>query len=159
MIAINIKLIRADVKDAELIWKMQVEAFAEMYEKYQDTQTSPAAEAPDRVTERLRQPFTYYYFIEADGIIVGAIRVIDTKEENTPKRISPIFVLPPYRRKGIAQKAILEAEKIHGSNNWELETVSQEVGICRLYEKMGYHKTGKTLAINDKMTLVFYKKD
>ena len=28
-----------------------------------------------------------------------------------------------------------------------------------LYEKLGYHQTGKAEQINDKMTIVFYEKD
>lgn len=32
-------------------------------------------------------------------------------------------------------------------------------GNCYLYEKLGYHQTGKTEIINDKMTIVFYEKD
>ncbi len=74
-------------------------------------------------------------------------------------RISPIFIRPEYRNKGYAQKAIQLAEEIHGSSDWELDTILQEKGNCYLYEKMGYHQTGKTEMINDKLTLVFYKKD
>ena len=55
----NIKLTRAGVDKAELIWKMQVEAFEGLYEKYQDTETSPATEPVDNVLARLQQPFTY----------------------------------------------------------------------------------------------------
>ena len=155
----DLKLIRADVNDAERLWQMQVEAFMEMYNKYQDTETSPATEPLDKMIERLKQPFTYYYYIQVDDTVVGAIRVIDMKEPDKSKRISPIFIMPPYRNKGIAQKAILEAERIHGNLNWELVTILQETGNCHLYEKMGYRQTGKTTAINDKLTLVFYKKD
>lgn len=155
----DVKLIRADARDAERLWRMQVEAFAEMYERYQDTETSPAAEPADRMSERLKQPFTYYYYILADGVIVGAVRVINMKDPDRSKRISPIFIMPPFRNRGIAQKALLEAERIHGSTDWELDTILQEAGNCHLYEKMGYRRTGKTTVINDKMTLVFYKKD
>lgn len=155
----EIKLIRADVKDAERLWEMQVEAFTETYNRYQDTETSPAAEPADRMIARLKQPFTYYYYIQADGAVAGAVRVVDRKEPGTPKRISPIFILPPYRDRGIAQKAMMEAERLHGHFNWELDTILQEKGNCHLYEKMGYHRTGKTTVINDRMTLVFYKKD
>lgn len=108
---------------------------------------------------RLNQPFTYYYFIEANGIIVGAIRVIDKQEEGKAKRISPIFIMEEYRNKGYAQKALQLVEEIHGNSDWELDTILQEKGNCYLYEKMGYHQTGKTETINNKLTLVFYKKD
>lgn len=64
-----------------------------------------------------------------------------------------------HRKKGYAQKAMLLAEEIHGNSNWELDTILQEKGNCYLYEKMGYYQTGKTEVINDKLTLVFYKKD
>ena len=155
----NLKLIRAGIEDAKHLWEMQVEAFLELYSKYQDTETSPATEPIDRIIMRLEQPFTYYYYIQSDKAIAGALRVVDKKEDGKAKRISPIFVMPHYRNKGIAQKAILEAEKIHGSSHWELDTILQEKGNCHLYEKMGYYQTGKTEVINDKMTLVFYKKE
>ena len=48
---------------------------------------------------------------------------------------------------------------IHGACDWELDTILQEKGNCYLYEKMGYKQTGKTEVINEKLTLVFYKKD
>jgi len=155
----NIKLARAGVEKAEFIWKMQVEAFGGLYEKYQDTETSPATEPVDNVLARLQQPFTYYYLIECDKKIVGAIRVVDVKKPDEAKRISPIFVLEQFRNQGIAQAAMMEAEKIHGSENWELSTILEETGNCYLYEKMGYCKTGKLEKVNDRLTLVFYKKD
>ncbi len=155
----EVKLIKIVTDDAEKLWKMQAKAFQGLYEKYQDAETSPATEKIDKIITRLNQPFTYYYFIEANGTIVGAIRVVDKKEEGQAKRISPIFVMEEYRNKGYAQKALQLVEKIHGSSNWELNTILQEKGNCYLYEKMGYHQTGKTETISNKLTLVFYKKE
>ena len=155
----EMKLIKIGIDDAEKLWKMQVKAFQGLYEKYQDAETSPATEKIDKIIMRLNQPFTYYYFIEASGIIVGAIRVVDKQEEGKAKRISPIFIMEEYRNKGYAQKALQLVEKIHGNSDWELDTILQEKGNCYLYEKMGYHQTGKTETINNKLTLVFYKKD
>lgn len=152
----EIKLQRASLQDAELILSMQKESFLQLYEKYRDADTNPANESIVKVKERLLQSFTYYYLIKADAQTVGAIRVVDKKTGS--KRTSPLFVLPAYRNLGIAQMAIHAAEEIHGSSDWELETIAQEEGLCRLYEKLGYRKTGKTEAINDKLTLVFYKK-
>ena len=68
----NMKLNRAQVQDAERIWKMQIAAFSELYAKYEDTETSPATEPLVKVIMRLEQPYTYYYFIEVSDTIVGA---------------------------------------------------------------------------------------
>ena len=155
----EVKLVKIATDDAEKLWKMQVKAFQGLYEKYQDAETSPATEKIDKIIMRLNQPFTYYYFIEANGTIVGAIRVVDKKKEGQAKRISPIFIMEEYRNKGYAKKELQLVEKIHGSSNWELNTILQEKGNCYLYEKMGYHQTGKTETISNKLTLVFYKKE
>lgn len=155
----EVELIRASVQDAGTIWKMQIEAFAELLNRYQDYETSPGNEDIGRVRWRLEQANTFFYFIMVNGQAVGAIRVIDSLDRNVRKKISPIFVLSAYRNRGIAQKAIAKAEELHGAANWKLETILQEKGNCHLYEKMGYHQTGETKVINDKMTLVFYEKD
>lgn len=153
----NIKLIRATIEDSKELWQMQLESFQSLLDKYQDYDTNPASEPIDKIIYRLKQEETYYYFICMDDVKVGAIRVIDFKSDGN-KRISPIFILPKYQNKGIAQIAMQLCEQLHGSENWELDTILQEEGNCYLYEKMGYHRTGKTEAINDKLTLVFYEK-
>ena len=154
----KINLIRASLKDTKEIWEMQIKSFKELLDKYQDFETNPASEPISNIEMRLKQNFTFFYFICADNKKVGAIRIIDYKEIGRNKRISPIFVLPEYRNKGIAQSVIKICEDIHGKNNWELSTILQEKGNCYLYEKLGYHSTGKTQVINDKLTLIFYEK-
>ena len=155
----KIDLVRIGISDEKKLWKMQVEAFEDLYKKYQDTETSPATEKVEKIIMRLEQPFTYYYYIVVDGIEVGAIRVVDEKEQGKPKRISPIFIMKKYRGKGYAQEAMRAVQVIHDACDWELDTILQEKGNCYLYEKMGYKQTGKTEVINEKLTLVFYKKD
>lgn len=155
----EVSLERISCEAAEKLWNMQTTAFRELYDKYQNMETNPAAEPIDNIMMRLKQPFTYYYFILADNAAAGAIRVIDKHEYGSAKRISPIFVMQEYRNRGLAQKAIKLAEEIHGCSDWELETILEEKGNCHLYEKMGYYQTGKSKVINEKMTLVFYKKD
>ena len=67
--------------------------------------------------------------------------------------------MPEYRNKGYAQQAIREAERIYGSDSWYLDTILQEKGNLHLYEKLGYHRTGRVETINDRMDIVFYEKD
>ena len=155
----DIKLIAANLEDLNTILQMQKEAFSELYAKYQDTETSPATEEYEDILFRINQTETTYYFITADNVKVGVIRIVDCKDGVTRKRISPIFIMPEYRNQGYAQQAIKEAERIHGKQNWKLDTILQEKGNCYLYEKLGYHQTGKTEQINDKMTIVYYEKD
>lgn len=155
----DVKLIEAEFDDLDTILQMQKEAFAELYEKYRDKETSPATEKYEDILFRFNQPETTYYFITADNVKVGVVRIVDSKDGVTRKRISPIFIMPEYRNKGYAQGAVKEAERIHGKTRWKLDTISQEKGNCYLYEKLGYHQTCKTERINDKMTIVYYEKD
>ena len=145
-------------ENIETVWKMQLEAFADLLEKYKDYDTSPGAEAFEKVLARFEQPFTTYFFIVAGNERVGAIRIID-KKDGSRKRISPVWIMKEYRNKGYAQQALIEAERIYGSDNWCLDTILQEEGNLHLYEKMGYHRTGRTEHINEKMDIVFFEKD
>lgn len=154
----EIELLRANIGDAKELHTMQVKAFKELLEKYQDFDTNPGNESVEKVEARLKQDFTFYYFICIGQQKVGAVRVVDKKEAVKNKRISPIFILPEFQGKGLAQEAIRLCEKIHGSGNWELDTILQEQKNCHLYEKMGYRRTGKTEVINEKLTLTFYEK-
>ena len=144
--------------DIELVWKMQVEAFSDLLAKYQDYETNPGAEDIDKVLARFEQSWTTYFFIVADGSKAGVVRVVD-KKDGSRKRISPIWIMKECRNKGLAQQAIIELEKIYGEDNWCLDTILQEKGNCYLYEKMGYHRTGKIEKINEQMDIVFYEKN
>lgn len=153
-----INLRKAKAEDIEKIWKMQVQAFAGLLEKYQDYDLSPGAEPIDKVRARYEQPWTTYFFIEAEGNDVGAIRIVDRKD-GSRKRISPLWIMEEYRGKGYAQAAITAVEELYGADNWSLDTILQEKGNLHLYEKMGYHQTGKIEHINDRMDIVFYEKN
>ena len=149
------ELKRAGAQDAQIIWQMQREAFSELFEKYQDYETSPATEKLERTQQRLTDG-SFFYYIIADGEKVGAIRIV---QQDNCKRISPIFIMKQHRGKKYAQAAIKLAMQIHGEHGWALETIMQEDGNCRLYEKLGYKPTGKVHKINDKMDLVSYIKE
>lgn len=153
-----LRLVQAKPEEAEMVRKMQRSAFAELLERYQDHDTNPANESLDRILWKIQNPGSFYYLIRVGQEIVGGIRVVDEKN-GTRKRISPLYIMPQYRGKGYAQLAILEAERIHGANHWELGTILQEKGNCYLYEKMGYRQTDSRTVINEKMTIVGYKKD
>ena len=152
------RLVRANVNDCEKIWSLQIEAFADLLAKYQDFETSPGNESKESIQSKLMDEFTFFYFIYHEDDIAGAVRVVDRKNGNR-KRIAPIFIVKKHRNRGLAQKTFEEIEKLHGSNDWMLDTILQEEGNCYLYEKLGYKRTGKIENINERMDIVYYEKD
>ena len=153
----GITLVKVTREDLETVWRMQLDAFSELLNRYQDYDLSPGAEPIDKIIARFEMPGSFYYFIETEGEKVGVIRVID-KKDGSRKRISPLWIMAEYRGKGFAQQAIRAVEEIYGEENWSLDTILQEKGNCYLYEKMGYHQTGQVEHINDRMDIVFYEK-
>ena len=154
----SIKLVRIGVNDAEKVWTMQVQAFQKLLDKYQDLETNPANETKEKIKTKLLQKQTFFYYIYEGNDIVGAIRVID-KKDGSRKRVAPVFIMEKFRNKGLAQKAFCEIERIHGKDNWELDTIFQEKGNCYLYEKLGYIRIGEIDRINDRMDIVHYIKN
>lgn len=153
----GVSLVKVNREDLETVWRMQIDAFSELLARYQDYDMSPAAEKIDKIIARFEQPGSFYYFIMADGVKVGVIRVVD-RNDGSRKRISPLWIMAEYRGRGYAQQAITAVEELYGEDNWSLDTILQEKGNCHLYEKMGYHRVGNTEHINDRMDIVFYEK-
>ncbi|MEH6889692.1 GNAT family N-acetyltransferase [Bacillus sp. JJ864] len=154
----GVTLEKATVSDAELIYTMQVEAFLPLLEIYQDYNTNPANEKLDRVITRITNPNGGFYKIMYNKSVVGAVCVV-WKEKTTEFWISPMFILPKYQGKGIAQKVMLLLEEMFPqATSWELATILEEKRNCYLYEKMGFVQTGVRKRLNDCTTLVYYKK-
>ena len=65
----KIDLIRASLKDTKEIWEMQVKSFKNFLDKYQDFETNPANESISNVEMRLKQNFTFFYFLFLNIII------------------------------------------------------------------------------------------
>ncbi|SEA31494.1 GNAT family N-acetyltransferase [Paenibacillus sp. 276b] len=153
----EISLSKAGLKEASIIHEMQIKAFMPLLNKYKDYETSPANQTVEQIEDRINQSYTDYYLIREANIPVGAIRVV--KKENKIYRVSPVFILPDYQGRGIAQKvfSIIE-DRYSDARIWELATISEEQRNCYLYEKLGYRQKGDTKQINDKMTIVIYEK-
>ena len=153
----SITLRKAYLDDCTQIHAIQVESFRALFEKYHDMGTNPGAESLSRVEERMKQPFTDYYLILMEDVIIGVIRIV--KRSNTICRVSPIFILPEYQGNGFAQIAMLSAEKMYpDAKLWQLDTILQEEKLCHLYKKLRYCKTGEQETIQPGMDIVFYEK-
>ena len=151
-----ISLRKATYEDCATIQSIQVKSFIGLLQKYNDFDSSPAAESLETIYQRFEQPYTDYYLIMAGHETVGMLRVCNF---GVNCRLSPICILPEYQGKGYATKAIHEMEKLYPEASlWQLDTILQEVHLCSLYEKLGYRKTGEVEHIKEGMDLVFYEK-
>ena len=148
--------------ESESLHRLQVEAFMPLYEKYQDDDTSPAKESLKRVTEKIIEENSDFYFIVFRGEKVGGVRVRwhqGKKVYENVNWISPIFIIPKFQNKGIASTVIEQLFDIYPDTiEWRLDTIKQEKGNCRLYEKCGFVRVGEDIVVNEKMTLVDYVK-
>lgn len=148
--------------ESESLHRLQVEAFMPLYEKYQDDDTSPAKESLKRVTEKIIEENSDFYFIVFRGEKVGGVRVRwhqGKKVYENVNWISPIFIIPKFQNKGIASTVIEQLFDIYPDTiEWRLDTIKQEKGNCHLYEKYGFVRVGEDIVVNEKMTLVDYVK-
>lgn len=152
-----IELKKAEPRDCRAIHAMQVEAFAELLEKYGDAATNPGAEPLERIEARMAQDATDYYLILAESRQIGAARV-QRLPENV-YRVAPIFILPAFQGKGYAQAAVGALEEMYPqAEAWKLDTIREEAKLCHLYEKLGYRRTGREEILQPGMTIVYYGK-
>lgn len=151
----SISLRKANLSDAAELFAMQKIVFQPVYEKYQDHDTSPVFQSFERFIERLKTGD--YYKIYEDDLLVGSVHVYP--KSPGIMRLHMINILQQFQGKGIAQEVMNRLESIYPeAENWELDTIKQELRNCYLYEKIGYIQTGDEWKVNEKMTLVHYKK-
>lgn len=151
----SISLRKANLSDAAELFAMQKKVFQPVYEKYQDHDTSPVFQSFERFIERLKTGD--YYKIFEDDLLVGSVHVYP--KSPGIMRLHMINILQQFQGKGIAQEVMNRLESIYPeAENWELDTIKQERRNCYLYEKIGYIQTGDEWKVNEKMTLVHYKK-
>jgi len=154
----NVKVIEFKESDIDRVFEIQQAAYKPLYEKYHDDDSNPYIESKEKVLHKYIRSGTKGYLFVLDGVPVGAVR-INFYPESQSGQVSALGVLPQYQGEGIAQQALLKIEEMHKEvKHWFLDTILQEEGNCHLYEKLGYKRTGKIEVINDRMSLVYYKK-
>lgn len=148
------KFAKENIKD---VFRIQQAAYKPLFEKYQDTETNPYTETKEDILMKYTKVGTQGHIFVEDDIVFGIVRIIIRNEFC---KVSALAVLPEYQNRGIAQSALKEIEKIHSDcKYWILDTILQGKGNCHLYEKLGYERIGEPQKINDRLTLVDYKKE
>ena len=154
----KIELQKTTVEQAPKWLEMQIEAYTPYLEIYHDYDVNPAAETLERVIERMNAPCQEHFFIVKDGEVAGSVRT-GWWPDTTRYRIGGILILPRFQNRGIGQVAMnLVESRYPNATTWELDTLLQEKRNLHFYEKLGYQREGGESVVNDKLTLVFYKK-
>ncbi|MGG4490572.1 GNAT family N-acetyltransferase [Metabacillus idriensis] len=154
----TVHLVKAIESDAAAILDGQVRAFTPLLEKYLDVDTNPANETLEKILSRINEPNGGFYKIIFEGTFAGAIRLY-FKSEASKYWISPIFIFPEFQGRGIAQKAMIAAETLFPqASSFELATILEEEGNGYLYKKLGYKETGVMKKLNDRTTLIYFRK-
>ena len=99
--------------------------------------------------------------IEEDGMPIAALYWFDGHTNG--KKMAYIYAVATakaQRGKGLC-KTLMEDTHSHLKNLGYAATilVPGEKGLFAMYEKMGYHQTGKQTVIKENMTIVDYEKD
>ncbi len=125
----KINLIKATEKDAELIHRMQVESFHEIYLRYRDNETNPVNESVEKILQKLKRPDSHLYLIKFENNFVGGVRIVVKNDHKKFPRCS--FCLNIATRESLRQqcpnsKRFLE-QKI---GNWKQFRRKKSTSIC-----------------------------
>jgi len=136
---------------------IQKKCFKNHFERYQDLSGSPYKEVLEKMLFRINYEKGNYYKTVSSNTLIGGIWVFE--KEMKIFRVGIVYVLPEYQNNGIGQKALAMAENLHrDAKGWELDCPEDLSINRRCYEKAGYVLTDEKEIINDKLTLVCYKK-
>lgn len=153
----DLHLIKATAVDAETMLELQKKCFAMHFERYHDVEKSPYNDTTDKILSRITRGKSNYYKMILGKLLVGCLWVVEKEPEIF--RIGIVYVIPQYQNKGIGQQAFAMAESLHSNAIcWELDCPEDLARNRHCYEKLGYKLTGEQEIVNDKLTLVYYRK-
>jgi GNAT superfamily N-acetyltransferase len=134
----SVKIVKASEEDLMEILRLQKIAFKSEAECYGNSKIAPMLETP----ESIREDYKSYLYLKAkiDGNIVGSIR---GRQVDSYCWIGRLFVIPEYRKRGIAKKLIAEMEKqFPEADYYTLYTGFRSKRNIALYESLGYKLDG-----------------
>lgn len=149
----------AEIKENKLIsaFLMHFRGFFPTFLRYRDWGNNPIFLLYPKFKKYFHSENMFMYFIFCDDKPVGQIWI--AKKENEIK-LARLFVLKKFQNRGIATKALQQAEQIFsGRQRWSLDTIKEEKNNCHLYEKFGYRQIGAEKKINRRMTIIEYEKE
>lgn len=72
----DIQLEKVTYQTLPIAYRIQKESFKQLFEHYQDTETSPYLETYENFSKKYQRENNYFYLIQADGSAVGFVRIV-----------------------------------------------------------------------------------
>ena len=128
------KILQANIADAEEILKLQRLAYQIEAERYNDYSILPLKQTIDEIKEQ----FKTHIFLKAvsESAIIGTVRA---HEENETCYIGRLAVRPNMQNQGIGTILMQEIEKCFTPKRFELFVGSKSAKNIHLYQKLGYN--------------------
>ena len=146
----------AEIKDINGLRHGLERSFIPLLDKYYKNGYYPYFANHKWIGEKIENEFVYV--CQMGDILCGAI-ILCKDPDSYHLKIHTIYVDEAFRRKGLATFLILNAEAVHSDAlYWHLETMADLSGNISLYEKLGYKKYSAPKIVNDKITIVYYRK-
>lgn len=134
------KILQADIKDAEEILTVQKMAYQKEAELYNNYDIPPLTQTIDS----LKEQFKTHIFLKAvnEGKITGTVRAY---EKAGVCHVGRLAVRPDHQRQGIGSSLLNEIEKYFKPGYFELFAGTKSNENINLYKKLGYiiFKTSK----------------
>lgn len=147
------------IEDLEEHMDLQKKSFLPLLEKYQDDKINPANITKEEMIRRIEDTQGIYLKVIVDNLSVGGVYAYESNNETKEMCMSTIYISPYMQGQHLAQKALEYLESLFSDiKNWWLEVPKDESKNRHIYEKFGYKDTGEKIIVNDRLTLLIYKK-
>ncbi|MDM8535657.1 GNAT family N-acetyltransferase [Desulfobacterales bacterium HSG17] len=148
------KIIEADIEDAQKILELQKLAYKQEAEIYQDFNIPPLLQTLEEIKKEIGQQI-FLKTIDGNKIIIGSVRAYS---DNDSCFIGRLIVHPKWQRQGIGTKLMHNIEACFPNiQRCELFTGTKSTQNIKLYKRLGY-KPFKELVVNKSLSLVYMEK-
>lgn len=150
-----IKFIEVDDNNLSIFYNMQKRSFLNLYNKYND-KNNPYKDSFEKIIGKYKFKDNHLYIIEYENKLIGGVCI---KVKLNYGRVAPVFVLPEHQSLGLGKEILKGIEnKYSDIKLWELDTIKEETGLVKFYEKLGYFQTGKEEKVKSNMHIVYLEK-
>ena len=155
----QIKIEQASLEDAEMILRLQIQAYLSEAEIYNDYSIPPLIQSINEIKQEFSQQMFLKAMQQESGehsdktmTIVGSVRAY---LEKGTAYIGRLIVKPESQNKSVGIRLMQAIEQhFKMANRYELFTGHKSARNLHLYRKLGYREF-KRIPVNDSLTMVF----